>query len=292
MKPYIQVGAGTILFGPPGRGKSYVQMLMAVTVDSGGTDELWESTIHKSMLVNLERSKQSVMYRLARVNIALGYGHNRDLWMLNARGHSLSDVHDAIRKAVEEHAVEIVFVDSISRAGMGDLNGNREANAIIDMLNRVAPTWVAIGHTPRADESHLYGGIHFEAGADIMVKLTSEKTPTSLGIALTITKANDMGIPAHPEYIALDFDETIGLVGVRRPHKAEFIELEGETKLSLREEVVDYLRDVTKATATQTAEALKRNRSNIASLFANDGRFVFVARNSEGSFYGLRSFET
>tara|TARA_Y100000034_G_scaffold114710_2_gene151099 strand:+ start:28 stop:681 length:654 start_codon:yes stop_codon:yes gene_type:complete len=211
--------------------------------------------------------------------------------MLNARGHTLVDVRDAIRKVVEEHGVEVVFLDSISRAGMGDLTGNREANAIIDVLNNVAPTWVAIGHTPRQDDSHLFGGVHFDAGADIMVKLASEATPTSLGIALEITKANDSGKPRRPEHIALDFEEKQGLIGIRRPGAAEFSNLSLGTKLSFKEEVASYLLDVGEATASTIAQGIGRNRSNIAHLLSQDKSFVWRRRTPQGVLYALSTPE-
>ena len=288
--PYVQKGAGTILFGPPGRGKSYVLLMMAVTIDSGDQD-WWNARPHKVMFVNLERSRQSVLYRLARINLCLGYKDTRDIWMLNARGHTLADVRDSIRKAVEENGIEVICLDSISRAGMGDLTGNREANSIIDTLNRVAPTWLAVGHTPRGDDTHLFGGVHFDAGADIMVKLSSEARPLSLGIALEVTKANDQGKPAHPEFLALDFESETGLNCIRRPQASEFTELALKQKRTLLQEIQEYLALEGKASATTIAEALGRkgDRGNVSHLLNNRPEFIRLGRSDSGILFGLQS---
>jgi hypothetical protein len=228
-----------------------------------------------------------VLYRLARVNIAMGFDAERPLLMLNARGRTLADLKDVIKQSVEEQGVEVVSVDSISRAGVGDLTGNREANSIIDILNRVAPTWYAIGHSPRGDDSHVYGGIHFDAGADIMVQLSSENQDTSLGIALQITKANDIAIPP-PEQIALDFDPELGLMGIRRPRSYEYSELEAKRKRPILEEIMDYLSSEGKASATQIASALERNRSQVSNILAHRPEFVRLGRNEGGIEYGLK----
>jgi hypothetical protein len=68
---------------------------------------------------------------------------------------------------------------------MGDLTENGAGNKIVDALNGMAETWLAIGHTPRASAEHVYGTVHFDAGADLMVKLTSEQDEDGpLGISL------------------------------------------------------------------------------------------------------------
>ena len=69
---YIIKGGGTILFAPPGRGKSWIGLLMACSVDSGVSD-VWDvPTARKCLFVNLERSAESVQRRLGLVNTAMG----------------------------------------------------------------------------------------------------------------------------------------------------------------------------------------------------------------------------
>lgn len=52
--PHVVEGGGTIIFGPPGLGKSWTGMLMAVAVDSG-TNGFWKVRQTKAMFINLER---------------------------------------------------------------------------------------------------------------------------------------------------------------------------------------------------------------------------------------------
>lgn len=174
LKPYILEGGGTILFAPSGRGKSYTALLWAVSIDAG-ISTLWPTTRAKVLFINLERSGKSLKRRLAAANRILGLEPTRPLLTLNARGKALYNVLPICKRAIKEHDVKLVILDSISRAGYGDLTENRPVNAIIDALSGLCESWWALAHTPRANEDHVYGGIHFEAGADIVVQLMSQQ---------------------------------------------------------------------------------------------------------------------
>lgn len=264
--PYVIEGGGTVLFGPPGRGKSFTGMLMAVSMDAGYDGLFGVKRPRKTMYVNIERSESSMADRLARINDCLGEPEERPLHFLNARGRSLADVADACERYVYEHEIEVGVLDSISRAGMGDLNENQAANRIIDSLNRIFPTWVALAHTPRSDDSHTYGSIHFDAGFDIGVKLSSQMRDKALGVALTITKANDTELGGKPMMYVLEFDHT-GLVNLRQPKGGEFLELElagGEKSAAVM--VQQYLLSVGEASATQISDELGIERTNVSRI--------------------------
>src|SRR5215471_4752019 len=161
LRPYVLEGGGTIIFAPPGRGKSYILMLMGVALDAG-LEQFWPVRASRVLLINLERSLPSVADRLGNINEVLGLERGRRIFVQHARGRSLSDVALAAERFIATEGIECVLVDSVSRAGLGDLNNNTAVNQIIDTLNHLCPSWVALAHTPRSDESHLYGGIHFE----------------------------------------------------------------------------------------------------------------------------------
>lgn len=279
--PFLLSEGGTIIFAPPGRGKSYTLMLMAVCVDAG-LETLWEPVKRSKVLfINLERGSKSVADRLGNINGALGLDRYRPLATINARGKSLADVSAAAERYVGENDVGAVFVDSISRAGVGNLNDNQDVNRVCDMMNRLGPAWAGLAHTPRADESHLYGGIHFEAAADVVVQLLSEQDEEGpLGIGLQITKQNDIGrVPLWT--VALEFSVN-GLDRVRQARRGEFPEIEAGKKMSLRESVRQHLIDVGASSATQIADALGLNRSNVANVLATH-KTAFEVAERRGS---------
>ncbi|KKL10015.1 hypothetical protein LCGC14_2560090, partial [marine sediment metagenome] len=106
-------GAGTILFAPPGQGKSYIGLLLAQSLNYG-REELWNVSVGDRSLVrdgdgavdprdtaalylNLERSQESLEDRLGNVNAALGLPRDAGMLMIHARGHTLEKVMDGAK---------------------------------------------------------------------------------------------------------------------------------------------------------------------------------------------------
>ena len=288
LKPYILEGGGTILFAAPGRGKSWTGLIWAVAVDAG-ISTFWTTEQTETLFINLERSRQSVRRRLSRVNLALGLPANRPLRILNARGKSLSNIIASVRSDVQQYDIGLIVLDSISRVGLGDLNENQPVNSIIDALNNTCPTWLALGHTPRKDETHIFGGIHFEAGADIVVQLSSQiAADSTLGIGYEITKQNDL--PQFPQAIfALEFNDT-GLAKIRKANVAEFPDITSKTKQTMREAISDYIlnQDSADATATELGNELGFNRVNISAFLSKSGFFVKTRKVKQNQYYGIK----
>lgn len=290
LRPYILDGGGTILFAPPGMGKSYTALLWAISIDAG-CNKFWGVSQAKVLFINLERSKQSLSRRLSSVNNVLGLPRKRPIFVLNARGQSLSEVLPACRRFIAENGIKMIVLDSISRAGYGDLNENQPVNKIIDALSSLSPSWLALGHTSRSNEDHLYGSIMADAGADICVRLSSEITSDfcTLGIGWDITKQND--IPRQTqEIIALEFDDN-GLINARRAKAGEFHEVEGKRKKSMEQSIADFIlsQDGAEATATEIEAMTGFNRSNISALLnRKNGTFTKTRKDGKNQYYGVR----
>ncbi len=282
INPYLIKGGGTILFGPPGKGKSHMLMLMAVSIDAGA-NSLWSVTKSKVLFINLERSEESMKRRLATVNKVLGLDESRSLLFLNAKGMALNEVAEAARATVERYGVEVILLDSISRSGMGDLTENTSANKIIDILNGTVESWIAIAHTPRNDSNHVYGSIHFEAGADIMVRLKSENNDDELEIFLKIVKANDIPAGISRKYF-LEFGND-GLESVRDGGLIEFPEINMTGKTQVKQAVDEYLDEVGECTATQAANNTGFSRSQISKLFNHHNGFEKSRKEGKDQYY-------
>lgn len=283
--PYIIDGGGTITYAPPGRGKSYLALAMAVSLDSG-CDKVWPVQQRRVLFVNLERSRDSVAHRLARINRALGLPERRPLPFINARGRSLSDIEDGVAEAIKQYVCGVLFVDSISRMGAGDLTEATAANRIVDALNNLCPTWLALGHTPRSDDTHVFGSVHFEAGQDVGVRLLSQTVNDTTGIGLDITKANDLPRPPIGVF-ALEWSQD-GLENIRLARRHEFPEIEAGRPMSLADEIAEYLAMIGRGTGTEVAEAIGRNRANVAMELKRNSRFILIGKEGRQVFYGLR----
>ena len=278
----------TIIFSPPGAGKSYTLMTMGVCLDAG-IDTLWSCQRRKVGYINLERGPNSQRYRLARVNKALGLAPDRPLAFLNARGKALATVIDGVRKMIEVHELDVIMLDSISRAGSGSLVGDDVANSITDSLNGLETTWVALAHSPRGDSTHLFGSMHFEAAEDIGIQLLSQLSTDgmTLGVGLKIVKANDIRTGGL-SLIALDFADQVGLTAIRPSDSTEFPNIASQRKLSKADAIASYLVDAGATAAPDIADAIGLRRDEVSRELNSNERFMFVGKDGRRSLYGVR----
>ena len=281
---------GTILFAPPERAKTWLGLLMAQSVNRG-IQTLFSVRQVPVLFVGLERSQASYQRRLADVNEVLGLPRDEPLLMLNARGRSLDDVFEAAEKSVRERGICFGVLDSISRAGIADLNENGLATGFMDRLNRLFPTWLALAHSPRGDSSHVFGSMHFEAAADVMVKVNSERRDDTLGVVLEVIKANDFRAPP-PTYLALDFaSDNSGLLSARPARSTDFPQLDADRTRSLGEDIAEYLLSLERSVddATTIADALRQDRTKVSRELTHNKRFVQVGREGKRMLYSVRS---
>jgi hypothetical protein len=285
---YVVEGGGTILFSPPGRGKSHLCMALAVAVDAGVNGVFPVNQQTPVLYINLERGRQSMSRRLGNVNEALGLPRNRPLAFQNARGKSLSDIMGAVEVHVKKAKTGFVLLDSISRSGFGDLTENRPVNAIADALNGCCDSWLAIAHTPRADDSHVYGSQMFEAAADVMVQMTSQQGATTdlMGVALQVSKANDISPPPLRLW-GLEFaTDGTGLRRIWSAQEAEFPDLVADKRTSRSGDIREFLLSGGWATATEVADGVDMHRAN-ASRLLNAMPDVVRDRRGKQVFYGI-----
>ena len=193
-----------------------------------------------------------------------------------------------VEGAIKDHGVEVLFLDSISRSGQGSLLDDRAVNQTIDILNNLAKTYLAIGHTPRGDESHLFGSVMFEAGADLVVRLATEYTENGLGIGLKVEKSNDTPKPPMQQ-LALEFDR-FGLSGVRAAQRGEFEELASGSQSKLQQ-LIDFVLAEGKSTLANATKATGIPKTTVSRLFDTSGKFVRFGEGQNIEF-GVKQWDT
>ncbi len=284
--PYIMQGGGTILFAAPGRGKSYSALLWAQSINTG-TSKFWKVEKSPVLFINLERSRQSLQRRLSNVNRILGLPTDTPLLTFNTRGKSLQDIAPGITKAVNQYGIKLVILDSISRAGYGDLTENRPINAIIDTLSSFSDSWLALGHTTRSSEDHVYGSIMLDAGADLTIQLKSQTIGHVLGLAFDITKKNDLP-DMDIEIWALEFEEW-KLKSLRKANPFEFPDIESKKRPNMMEDIINFIleREGSDATASEIEAALGYNRTNVSNMLNKSGKFTKTRKVKTSQYYGV-----
>ena len=287
LKPHVLTGGGTIMFGKPGKGKSFTGIMMALAVQYG-TNHYWHTDKGNALFVNLERPDRTMPPRIGAVGKALGI-ENAKLPVMDARGSSLKDVHSILESYVKTNETKFVVIDSISRAGQGDMKEDKVATKTIDMLNNIGISWLAIAHTPKYDETIYYGNSQYEAGADVMLRHTSTVIDDvgSIALLLEVTKANDMPVP-KPMGLHYSFGD-LGLNSIRFAKQHEVASL--ETEPDLYRNIKDLLDEFTTGmTITGMANKLSVSRTEVVDkIKIMLGNQTVVAMGKEGNEkkYGL-----
>ena len=240
LSPYIVRGGGTFLFGKPKAAKSYTALLWAVSADAG-VSKFWDVAQTRVLYINLERGRESMTARLAAVNRQLDLPPERKLLMLNARGRTLEQVFEGASRSVNDNAVGLVVLDSLSRAGAGDLNTNEAANDSMDRLNAFGCAWLSIAHTPRSEDSHVFGSQMFDAAADVLVRNQTQldEDNGNRGVAFT-AYGNDVPFAPQRQW-TYEFDPDYGLSKVRPATLHEWPEMDVEKVRSDADVVLDQI---------------------------------------------------
>jgi len=279
-------GGGTIFNALPKQAKSFVCMIIAVSVDSG-VSEIWKVKQGNVLYINLERSASSMVKRLAGVNTALGLDPMRPLRFMNVRGTPLIDIMDSIKYQIEKEDIQLVIVDSISRAGMGSLVDETTAVKLCDALNRLVEetdrSWVGIAHRAWSNE-HVFGSVQFLAACDLMVDIEAahNEEKNLLGVKVSVTGQNDLP-PSKPSVIALGFD-SMGLNSTRRATEEEFPDLQDE-KDNIGDRIRNYLRIKGKQTTAQIANDLGEIKDSVYKTLKRMEKKNEISK--QGEYWGL-----
>ena len=287
LRPFIIRGGGSILFAPPKSGKSFIFQIMAVCVAQGiaGPFEAVQKT--PVLYVNLERSREEFLRREAAIRTCLGVSGGSGVRYLHARGRGLRAVTPTIAAWHREVGPGLVLYDSISRTGLGKLIDDDVANAFTDTVNGNSETWGALAHTPRADATHQFGSVHYEAGQDIGVRVASEHREAELGVMLKVTMANAAGL-APPWFTRLMFDGPDGqLIKIEKAKPNDYPTLQGG-KPSLIDDLISYVGEVGKASATEIAKGTGHHRVSVSDALRADKRFASIGKEGREVMWSLK----
>ena len=287
VEPFVVYGAGTILFAPPGTGKSFAGQIVAVCVDAGIT-RFWHVEQIPTLFVNLERSERSVDLRFGDINAGLGLPRDRQMLRLDKRGATFSDVADAVERIVTREGVGLVVVDSLSRMGLGKMIDDDVANRGMDALNALKTAWLVLAHTPRADATHTYGSQMFDAAADLTVQLIADERSKrdTLGLGLKLVKHNDVPPQRDAFQIALEFD-SMGLTRIRRALPGEFTIIDAQRAQPSPAELVRAHVLANGASDAKTVEEEPGvKRGTLSRLFAGPG-YQRIRRDGRRVLYGV-----
>jgi hypothetical protein len=153
-------------------------------------------------------------------------------------------------------------------------------------------TWVGIGHTPRGDDKHVYGSVHWTAGCDIEVRLVGSENGRTLNLMLETVKSND-GERNYKHAISLEFgpEPHDGLVRIKEIQATDPDLVSQSTDATFK--VIKAIEGLGgQATTTQIADETGLPASNVNRMLRSPrGGFVLVSSSGKEQYYGMKTKE-
>ena len=278
--PHVIEGGMTIMPGQPGSTKSTVALAMAISVDAG-IDKLWP--IQKSgpvVIVNMERSPQSIAGRIGQINRALGLDGNRPILVFNTHGKKLVEIERTLRELVQNENIYLGVLDSLSRTGLGNLNDNADANVVMDILSDVLPSSLVVAHSPKGEEGKpgkgTFGSNMFVAAADVELNVATHRIgeENTSWTELQINKGNDVG-DRKKRWFRIDYGERRDawdrrivshyIESIRTAEPSEVPDFEVEKHLTIEEKILRALNDNGPSDVNEIAELTSLKADSIRS---------------------------
>ncbi len=279
--PHVIEGGMTIMPGQPGSTKSTVALAMAISVDAG-IDKLWP--IQKSgpvVIINMERSPQSIAGRIGQLNRALGLEGNRPILVFNTHGKKLVEIERTLRELVQNENIYLGVLDSLSRTGLGNLNDNADANVVMDILSDVLPSSLVVAHSPKGEEGKpgkgTFGSNMFVAAADVELNVATHRIgeENTSWTELQINKGNDVG-DRKKRWLRIDYGERRDawdrrivshyIESIRTAEPSEVPDFEVEKHLTIEEKILRALNDNGPSDVNEIAELTSLKADSIRSV--------------------------
>lgn len=221
LEPLLQRGQHTVVFGLGGTGKSYLAMMLGITVAMPYPDNhlgLWPGTAPNPVLyLDWETNYDALQWRLHKITRGMGLPDVQ----LHYRRCALPLALDieAIANAVLKTQAKLVIVDSLGPACDGDLNRPEVALELFRSLRLLGNdvSTLIIAHTAKNQngdnraEKTIYGSAFFTNAARKVYELRSdpEAGEDNIEVAVFDRKSNDEA-RAKPWGLTIEFgDETV-----------------------------------------------------------------------------------
>jgi hypothetical protein len=240
--PILPLTEPTLLFGRGGSCKSYLALLLAISVQLPWADNPlgWRPGLKpvNVLYCDWETSRDVIHRRLKRLVRGLGLPEVHVMYR-QSRGTLVSEL-EAIERLVMENKIGFIVLDSAGRACGGDLNAPAPVNEFFNAIKQLGVTALIVHHTSKDEFSKQktpFGSTYFEnnARSQWYIEREREGNETDFVISLSHTKVNDS--PKHrPIGLRVRFDNTPGQESTAF-ELCDLQETEFTGKLPLRERI-------------------------------------------------------
>jgi hypothetical protein len=198
LKPLLQQGQVTMIFGEGGVGKSYIAGLISMCVSLPWSDNPYAFKTNgqtlSTLLCDYETSRNTVAWRLKALQRGL------DLLPVNLFycrcSLPFAEEADRIKQALADTGAGLLIIDSVGVACAGDLNATAVANAFAGILRSLNTTVLLIHHTSK-DKTEKgktpFGSTYFTTNARSVweVRKVQDVGDSDISVGLFHRKSNN-----------------------------------------------------------------------------------------------------
>ena len=277
IKPLVQVGHPTLIYGEGSSGKSWLGQYLSVLVHEGLSASGLEVEQAKVLYLDWETDLQEIGSRLAMIRRGLELPERTQsgIWYKYMTQGLASDISE-VRKIILSRGISFVVCDSLGSACMGEPESAEVVLKMFGAIRSLGVTSLCIDHTNKSDV--LFGSVYKRNASRLVyhVKKSQREQDEEFEFALFHEKANNSRL-IHPLGWSLQFNNNGGAaVFTRRDVKKT--RLEGE--MTVKERIRNYLdENVGPQSVADIAEALGKAGTHISKeLSANKDMFQMVGK--------------
>ena len=254
-----------VLYAPGGMGKSYLALWIGCELARRGV---------RTLFVDSEAGWQAHRLRKQRL-----FGDERHALHYYRARRPLPEEADALRRAIEEHGIRFLIVDSISLGSGAPLEESSTANAVFGALNRIGVGEnlgaLLIGHCPKGRED-LFGSVFWENNARLIYHVSRiEDNGDEYILKLTVKKAN-YSRKSDVVCFRIAHDSESGRVEIHPVDPVEIPEAAADLPLSKRIEAAVGRRPLTVDEIADELEASPESVGRTLRRWAKKGRFTVL----------------
>ena len=279
IEPIIQLNNPTLMYGPGSTGKSWFAQYIAVLADAGMSHGGFHVEPARVLILDWETSHQEIGSRVTMIRQGLGLeGASHILYRAMTQGLA-SDI-ERIREICMEHSIELVIIDSLGSACMGEPESAEVVLRVFGAIRSLGVSSLCIDHSNK--EGHLFGSVYkFNSARQVFeAKKSQQEDAEKIVFGLFHKKANNSKL-LRPLGFELSFDNDTIVIDRRDVKDTEL-----EEHMRVIDRIANTLASNGKLTVSQIAEEIQKEESHVRkelSYGKKSGKFVQL----QGGYWAL-----
>jgi energy-coupling factor transporter ATP-binding protein EcfA2 len=213
LAPVLRNNAPTLLYGPPGSGKTTIAQLMAMLVDAGQQFHTWTPSIGRVLYLDYEDEPDEFLERMQALYKFIGPNVECNIMYRRCYAPVAAEL-EKLQALVIEHQIDMLVIDSAGAAVGGNPLDHEATIRYFLALRTIGCTSITIGHEPKNSNSKTpFGSQYWLAYPRTIYHVVGQRDNDSpdLHVALYHAKQN-RGQLLGPQGLKFTFQEDKTLV--------------------------------------------------------------------------------